>query len=238
MVEQLESIQKAIAEGKTELARNLLRVLIEQHPQSSEVWYWAAKVAVNPTQKRAFLEKAVDLDPLNHLAANELYTVDNPQVIVDTPKIQLTQAKVSQQSAIKYASFGKRVGAFLTDFMIIFALFVPLAGIALATNQQTTLNDSIRLITLLTTLSLIVQAIYFAYFLTRRDGQTVGKQIFGIRVVKRDGTALSLWEAILRTVIGYAFSNLVLGTGHLWMLSDKQSQTWHDMVADTIVVEA
>lgn len=237
-MEELEPIQSAIAEGRLELARNLLRVLIEKYPQSSDVWYWAAKVAVNPTQQRAFLEKAVDLDPLNHLAANELYALDNPQSVVSSPKMQVSQAKASQQTGTKYASFGKRVGAFLTDFMIIFALFVPLAGIALAMNQQTTLNDSLRLVTLLTTLSIIVQAIYFAYFLTQRDGQTVGKQIFGIRVVKRDGTAISLWEAILRTVIGYAFSNLVLGTGHLWMLSDKQSQTWHDMVADTIVIDA
>lgn len=237
-MEELKPIQSAIREGKLELARNLLRVLIEKHPQSSDVWYWAAKVAVNPAQQRAFLEKAVDLDPLNHLAANELYALDKPQSVANPLKVPVSQPKVRQKTGIQYASFGKRAGAFLTDFMIIFALFVPLAGISLAMNQQTTINDSLRLITLLTTLSIIVQAIYFAYFLTRRDGQTIGKQIFGIRVVKRDGTAISLWEAILRTVIGYAFSNLVLGTGHLWMLSDKQSQTWHDMVADTIVIDA
>lgn len=237
-MEEFEPIQNAIAKGQLELARNLLRVLIEQHPQSSDVWHLAAKAAVNPAQQRAFLEKAVNLDPLNHIAANELHTLDNPQPIVTPRPQRISQPAKAEKTGIQYASFGKRAGAFLTDVMIIFALFSPLAIIALAIIPQTTFNDSLRLVTIITSLSLAVQAVYFSYFLTQRKGQTVGKRIFGIRVVKRDGTAISLWEAILRTVIGYSLSNLVLGTGHLWMLSDKQSQTWHDMVADTIVVDA
>lgn len=235
---ELEPIKEAIAEGKHELARNLLRLLIEDHPQSSEVWYWAAQVAVNPTQKRAFLKKAVDLDPLNHLAANELRTIDKPAVAKPAPTVQPVQAKVEKQSGIQYASFSKRAAAFLTDVMIIFAIFAPFAGVILFSSSQTNFNENIRIMTLLTSLSVLIQALYFGYFLTQRKGQTVGKQLMGIRVVKRDGTAITIWEAILRTVIGYSLSNLVIGTGYFWMLSDAQSQTWHDMVADTIVVDA
>lgn len=237
-MQKLDPIKEAIAEDKLELARNLLRLLIEDYPKSSEVWYWASKAAVNPLQARAFLEKAVDLDPLNHIAANELRAIDTPQPIRPSRPVRQVPPKIEEKSGIQYASFSKRAAAFLTDVMIIFAIFAPFAGMILFSTSQTTFNESTRILTLLTSASIFVQAIYFAYFLTQRKGQTVGKQLMGIRVVKRDGTAIGIWDAILRTVIGYSLSNLVIGTGHLWMLSDSQSQTWHDMVADTIVIDA
>ena len=75
MNQELEPVQEAIANGQMELARNLLRILIEDYPDNADVWYHAAQAAVNDNQRKAFLEKAVELDPLHHQAANELYAI-------------------------------------------------------------------------------------------------------------------------------------------------------------------
>ncbi len=75
MIDKLEPVQEAIADGQVELARNLLRILIEDYPDNADVWYHAAQAAVNDNQRKAFLEKAVDLDPLHHHAANELHAI-------------------------------------------------------------------------------------------------------------------------------------------------------------------
>jgi uncharacterized RDD family membrane protein YckC len=86
-------------------------------------------------------------------------------------------------------------------------------------------------------LLIIGQCVYYGYFLSQQKGQTLGKGLLRIRVIKLDGSKISIWEAILRNVIGYQLSNAVPGIGFLWMLSDKQSRAWHDMISNTIVVE-
>jgi uncharacterized RDD family membrane protein YckC len=66
-------------------------------------------------------------------------------------------------------------------------------------------------------------------------GQTPGKAIMGVRIVRLDGQHMSLWNSI-RRLIGYAISLAVLGVGFLWMLADDQRQGWHDKLAQTCVV--
>ena len=86
------------------------------------------------------------------------------------------------------------------------------------------------------TASILIQAAYYAYCLTQREGQTIGKKMMNIKVIKRDGSELGIWDAILRSIFGYAFSGLSFGIGFLWASYDKQAQGWHDMIADTIVI--
>jgi uncharacterized RDD family membrane protein YckC len=69
------------------------------------------------------------------------------------------------------------------------------------------------------------------------NGQTVGKRILKLRVIKRDGSTLNGWDAFLRCYVGYLLSAAGLGAGFLWMLVDARQQGWHDMVADTLVIE-
>ncbi len=75
---------------------------------------------------------------------------------------------------------------------------------------------------------------FFAKFWTY-SGQTLGMQVWGLRVQNADGSAISLWQALLRFVVALA-SWLCLGLGFFWMLWDKQSRTWHDMYSDSQIV--
>lgn len=84
---------------------------------------------------------------------------------------------------------------------------------------------------------LLLSVIYQWYFLTQRDGQTIGKMIMNIRVVKVGGEPLTVSDVILR-MIGYWVNGLVFGLGWIWALVDKDRQGWHDKIAQTYVVEA
>ena len=79
---------------------------------------------------------------------------------------------------------------------------------------------------------------YFVYFWTK-DGQTLGNRALHIRVIKTDGSTLSVGGAIVR-YIGYIVDSIVFGLpiGYLWAAFDGQKQAWHDKIAGTVVVRA
>ena len=86
-------------------------------------------------------------------------------------------------------------------------------------------------------LSIVIGVIYNWFFWTRWDGQTPGKRIMGLRVIKADGSRLSDIDAMLRGV-GYYISGLFMGLGYIWALIDEDKRTWHDLIAGTVVVKA
>jgi len=78
--------------------------------------------------------------------------------------------------------------------------------------------------------------LYETILVSQWGGYTVGKKIMGIRVVSVDDKPISLVEAFVRSISKILSYFLFLG--FLWMLLDPESQTWHDKIAETYVVEA
>ena len=78
--------------------------------------------------------------------------------------------------------------------------------------------------------------IYETILISQWGGYTIGKKIMGIRVVSIDRKPIGLVEAFVRSISKILSYFLFLG--FLWMLWDNKSQTWHDKIADTYVVEA
>jgi uncharacterized RDD family membrane protein YckC len=86
------------------------------------------------------------------------------------------------------------------------------------------------------TLSLVFTLAYFTFLEGSASGQTVGKRAMNIRVVDfDDGASIGYWRAFGRSVIAYFVSPILL-LGYLWMLWDREKQTWHDKVASSVVV--
>lgn len=81
---------------------------------------------------------------------------------------------------------------------------------------------------------ILVAYIYFTLFFYF-FGQTPGKKILGLKVIKKDGSKLSLWNAFERTH-GYAYSMSLLFIGFFQVLWDKRSLTMHDKIAETRVI--
>lgn len=81
-------------------------------------------------------------------------------------------------------------------------------------------------------------AVGIAYYVSLEGGptgQTLGKRVLGIKVVRTSGGPLGGGVAFLR-YLGHIPSSLVFGLGYLWMLWDDERQTWHDKIAATVVV--
>ena len=78
-------------------------------------------------------------------------------------------------------------------------------------------------------------AIFFTAFLALMRGQTPGKKMLGIRVIRLDGKPLGWWISFERFG-GYAAS-LTLGLlGFLQILWDRNRQGLHDKACETVVV--
>jgi uncharacterized RDD family membrane protein YckC len=77
---------------------------------------------------------------------------------------------------------------------------------------------------------------YFTLLEGGPTGQTVGKRALGIRVIDfRAGGPIGYGRGLLRNV-AKLLSGLVFLLGYLWMLWDRENQTWHDKLATTVVV--
>ncbi|MFH2203985.1 MAG: RDD family protein [Elusimicrobiota bacterium] len=79
--------------------------------------------------------------------------------------------------------------------------------------------------------------LYIAYqVIGNISGGTIGKRLFGIRVVRRDGGGLGIGRSLLRAG-GYLVSTPLLNLGFLWSLFDRDSRTWHDLLSGSVVIE-
>lgn len=78
--------------------------------------------------------------------------------------------------------------------------------------------------------------IYFSLFTWKWKGQTVGKLLMKIKVVKLNGTPLTFWNCLERAS-GYTASAAILFIGFFQYFWDRNAQTTHDKITETIVIE-
>jgi uncharacterized RDD family membrane protein YckC len=85
----------------------------------------------------------------------------------------------------------------------------------------------------------ISTVISYAYYIALEGGprgQTLGKMALGIRVIDfNTGGSIGYGRALVRQLVKIV-SGLVLLLGYLWMLWDREKQTWHDKAANSVVV--
>jgi len=116
---------------------------------------------------------------------------------------------------MKKASIFKRFLAVFIDGLLFAGLFWVVQ------------NPSVQLLTI----------VYETILLSQWGGQTVGKKIMGIKVVTTSGGQVDWVKAFVRS-ISKILSGLALGLGYFWAIWDPETQTWHDKLADTYVIEA
>jgi hypothetical protein len=78
-------------------------------------------------------------------------------------------------------------------------------------------------------------AVYFTGFLSMLRGQTPGKRVMGLRVIRLDNKPLGWWISFERFG-GYAASFSVGLLGFLQILWDRNRQGLHDKACETVVV--
>jgi len=137
--------------------------------------------------------------------------------------------------------FGLRLMAFAVDDLIVFLVFIifvvcGLFAVELAPGRDLEIsygNFFKIILPALVPLGLMLGLTYFSFF-HGAWGQTIGKMIFGLRVVRVDGQPLSFFRALART-ISYAPSALPLFLGFFWVGLSSSKRSWHDRISGTMV---
>ncbi|SDJ45459.1 RDD family protein [Ferrimonas sediminum] len=79
-------------------------------------------------------------------------------------------------------------------------------------------------------------SVYFTVLTAWFHGQTLGKKVFGIRVIQLDNTPISLWEAFGRYG-GYGAGIATGMMGFVQMFWDPNRQAIQDKISSTVVVD-
>jgi uncharacterized RDD family membrane protein YckC len=142
------------------------------------------------------------------------------------------------------ATFGQRLVAAIIDGLIV---AVPLWVVSLLLGASVTLDIDVTetgevtgtdvgvgagLVAFYILVSIVVTVGYFGYFEGGASGQTIGKRAMGIRVLRSDGGPLGWGLAIGRFFARYLSAAIC----YIWMLWDREKQTWHDKICNTFVV--
>lgn len=131
-----------------------------------------------------------------------------------------------------YADWGSRAGAALLDGAIVVALAIAAAAVSR--------GDGVWLV-----LAFLLASAYYVLTMSRRgarNGQTLGKQAVGIRVVRTNGQPVTPGVAIVREALGKLLvGNATLGlvglVDVLWPLGDSENRALHDFPVRTRVVK-
>jgi uncharacterized RDD family membrane protein YckC len=140
-----------------------------------------------------------------------------------------------QEKEYEYAGFWIRTVAALIDaillMLITFPLLIFIYGWAYFDSTQTGIVAGPADILL----SWVFPAIASILFWLKKQA-TPGKMAVSLKVVDaKTGQTLSVGQSIGR-YLGYFVSILPLGLGILWVAFDSKKQSWHDKLANTVVI--
>ncbi len=145
---------------------------------------------------------------------------------------------VPSPQGVPKGGFWIRVAATVVDSILVSLLqFVFGFLLALTTGAGELAPRGETMMGLLTALLSAAIAVFYYVFFTGYGGQTPGKMVVRIKVIRTDGTDIGYGRAFLREVPGKFISGILLGIGYLMVAFDRQKQGLHDKIADTYVIK-
>jgi uncharacterized RDD family membrane protein YckC len=149
------------------------------------------------------------------------------EAINPTPGVE-----IEYLNPIRFAGFWMRFWAYLLDLIIIGSVNRILVQPLFRFFDISTVESS-----LFSPLSIATAVTFYVYFvfMTKFFGQTLGKMVFGLRVIGLEETSLS-WKTILfREWIGRFISSTIL-VGYIIAAFLPKKQGLHDIFSDTTVI--
>jgi uncharacterized RDD family membrane protein YckC len=166
-----------------------------------------------------------------------------------------------EEYSLEYAGFWIRLGAGVIDLAIVLSLIysvssiiggitsrltsalvaspAPFCGYASIVTNAVVIarpaDDNAINALLIIPVAALIAAIYMIGMWVWR-GQTLGKMVLGIKIIRTDSSPLDLNHAIIRCG-GGVVAMAMLGIGFIWIAFDSRKQGIHDKIADTYVVK-
>ena len=146
------------------------------------------------------------------------------------------------------ASWGGRAGAIVLDFLFVWVpIAIAITIIAVVATANSTAGIIVGIVLGLASLAywFLIRSVLMARP-GERNGQTWGKQIVGLRVVRDQGTPVNFGDSLVRQMaVKWLLFYIVGGSffipwllNYLWPLWDDTDRALHDMIVSTHVVNA
>jgi uncharacterized RDD family membrane protein YckC len=169
---------------------------------------------------------------------DEKYRLDVDQEVPITPSLMTDAGEVKETNIgaingnIRFAGFWMRFWAYLLDLVVIGSIERLLIN-PIFRGLGIELHDS----SMFAPISIVTAIIFYAYFvlMTKFFGQTLGKMVFGLKVIDLKGKKLSWGTILFREWIGRFISTTVWITYAVVAFLPKK-QGLHDLFADTTVI--
>jgi uncharacterized RDD family membrane protein YckC len=139
--------------------------------------------------------------------------------------------------AADYASWGKRVGAYLIDGLVVMVGYIPaIIGGAINGSQA---DGTSAIGTILTLIGVVAALAIFVWNTCMKGGNTgysIGKGALGIKLIgEQTGQPIGAGMAFVRYLC-HIIDGIPCYLGYLWPLWDSKRQTFADKIMKTIVV--
>ena len=128
------------------------------------------------------------------------------------------------------ASLSRRLAAIFYDSLLIIAIWLitTFLFVALLNNGNAVKGPFLQA-------GLYMEACLFYTYFWRLRGQTLGMQVWKIKVINAHNLTLR-WQECFARLFFALVSVSMLGAGFLWMLFDEDKLTWHDRASGTKVI--
>ncbi len=162
--------------------------------------------------------------------------------MIDQP--YASPGEAAPQAASDVNVLGQRAAATIVDVillmavaMVVFVVQTIIGYVLAAIGIEGVLLAAWTVFILLTNLAIVVFPVaYYVYFESRK-GQTVGKMVSGIKVIREDtGEAPDMKAALIRTLLRIVDGLFAYLVGFLIASNSEKRQRLGDMAAHTLVV--
>lgn len=179
-------------------------------------------------------EERVQLDSAS--STEDEFTKLNDQEQLYKAEINRLRTELHNQNyqaiPIRYAGFWMRFWAYLLDIIVIGSIERILINPIFRALDLSLYNPS-----MFAPIAIVTAIIFYAYFvlMTKYFGATLGKMVFGLKVVTLEGQPLT-WSTILfREWIG-RFISVTVFIGYVIVAFLPKKQGLHDLFVDTTVI--
>ena len=150
------------------------------------------------------------------------------------PSLRSTENLLEATDKIKYAGFFVRLAAHLFD-RLLFILPLLTLGFFLPASLETL---RLTVYNRKGVVGLITGGLYYSHLIigTHFFHKTLGKHIFGLKLVYEGGQYIGWGRAVIRELFARLISDIFL-LGYLYSLFNPKRQTFHDKITKIIVIQ-